>query len=199
MAEVMIHHAALDEMSGAWTRHLFFDVEAQGEAWALLLRGDDKAKVGGSKTPALRWNDATGQPIPFVLATVSGEGAQQRATELAAALIGFYGAEGVPFSQRVAKLDGDGRALAFMVATIGSARPHANKESHWRVGSVADPVAAKRLAREKSDRASAVAAVKAAVDDPDKLDELASTVTGDAELEALAAIVVAQKRVMQGQ
>ncbi|MGE5609480.1 MAG: hypothetical protein ACM359_09510 [Bacillota bacterium] len=195
MPVAVIHYGVLDSMSGVWCRHMYFDAEQQGDAWAVVLRGEDKAKVGSksNKPAALQWNDASGEHVPFTLATITGTQAKERASELAQAMIGFYGAEGKPFSERVAKLDAEGMALALMVAAVTSARPHANKESHWRVGSIAGTLAAKRLARERADRASAIAKITACTKDPKAMDELAEAVQSAEEIAALEAIVLARK------
>jgi hypothetical protein len=198
----IVHKAALETVAAQrWTRHLLIDSEPDGDGWALVVRGDDRAKAGaeGKNKPTFGWNDESGQARRFVVASYTGEGAQEQALKAAEGLRSFYAAEGKSFSERVAALvDEASLTVALMLAAVlqAGANAHANAASHWIVGSVNDTPAAKRAAREKKDKAAAVATITAAAKDPKALEQIAASVQTPEELEALAAIVATCKRNM---
>jgi hypothetical protein len=194
----IVHKAALETVAAQrWTRHLLFDSERDGDGFALVVRGDDRAKAGaeGKNKPTFAWNDETGAARRFVVATYTGADAQVRALKAAEGLRSFYAGEDKPFSERVAALvDEASLTVALMLGCVLQAG--ANAASHWVVGSVNDTPAAKRAAREKKDKAAAVATITAAAKDPKALEQIAASVQTPEELEALAAIVETCKRNM---
>lgn len=194
-------NAVLDTLAAQrWTRHLLIDAEPDGDAWVIVIRGEDRAKAGaeGKNKPTFGWCDEAGATRRFVVARYD---LQAEALAAVDALRSFYAAEDKPFSERIIPVAACGEAaltVALMLAAVlqAGAAPHANASSHWVVGSVADTAAAKRAARQQKDKAAAVATITAAAKDPAALAQIAASVQTPEELEALAAIVATCKKNM---
>jgi hypothetical protein len=198
-----------------WTRHMLLDAEAEGQQWAVVFRGEDRAKAGSDNTgyqPPLALSDDKAEPRRIILGLCDGEGAQAAAQAVVDGLRRFYGMEGKAMGERYTAmlaalpkpkadpalymqlLSGvQGIALALATVAQGGANSHACAKSHWRVGSIADSKAAKAAARKTADAKSAIGLVVAAAKaDPSKAAALLDGADDDA-LAAIQAVIEARK------
>ena len=188
MSLVSINVAALDEVAGKPApRDLFIDAEPRNGQWEIVVRGRDVCLAGsGSKQrkPCLAFNDATGASHRFVVATVSGEGARERAEQLVSALRAFHNLADKPLAERMPD-DAEFFKLAIIIGQSIGVAPYCTMSSR-SVGSFNDSHAAKSAARAAAKQAAATAtAIAVVATAPGKVIEAMPADDLDAMLQAI--------------
>src|SRR5581483_2629615 len=115
-----INYHAFDSLPARpWTRHLFVNVEADGAAWAIVVRGEDKHVVGRTNDPAraaLVWNEIDGAYCRFIVATGDSREELER---IASDALAFYRSS-EPIGERLAAV-GSGAPLLPLLLSFFSA------------------------------------------------------------------------------
>jgi hypothetical protein len=169
---IKLNASVIDGLVGrAFSHTIWIDVEPIGiegmTGFAIVLRGDDKMKVGAAPSkakegrhrkahvPALVWNGHDAKPIPYTIAQFDNADDAETCAEQ---LLQFYrdaaqdrqGNPALAYSARVECLGEDARKLLPVALSIFGTRPTGEMlKTETRIGSYADHLAPKARARRK--------------------------------------------------
>jgi hypothetical protein len=168
LAMLTLNSSIVDGLMGRAAHSLILDVQTQGEGFAVVVRSNDKARIGSTTDVAtcpLLWNDESGAARPFIVGTTPD---QTEAQTVAAELLGFYGKaqKDDAFSVRFGRLSEASRAALTILLPIFGGETRAR--NGWKVGSLADAQAAARAADTKA-QTEGLARLKSITDPAAKL------------------------------